>query len=174
MAMRRDRRGLIDEGRTFDLATGEAQEGSLMWVPRRAPSQFGKDWFQMAQSTLTRVNKHRRELGLEGMSVFNALMAQLDFENFIQVSQTEIARELEMQPSNVSRAISRLEALGFIRRGPKVGRSSTYQLHPELAWKGKAPAHMKAREAARAAGWRIIEGNEAAPASSKDQMKFDI
>lgn len=174
MPMHKDRRGIINEGATFDLSTGEVQEGSLMWVPRRPPSQFGRDWFQMAQTTLTKVNQHRRELGLEGMSVFNALMARLDFENYIQVSQAEIARELDMRPSNVSRSVSRLEDLGFIRRGPKVGKSSTFQLHPELAWKGKAPAHMRAREAARAAGWRIIDGNQAPPAPDPDQTEFDL
>ena len=40
------------------------------------------------------INAHRNELGLEGIVVFNALMARLDFENFIQVSQADIASEL--------------------------------------------------------------------------------
>ena len=92
----------------------------------------------MAQTTMQRLNAERKTLGLEGIVVFNALMSRLDFENYIQVSQTEIADELEMQRSNVSRAVKRLVDLGFIRLGPKVGKSYTYQLHPELAWKGRA------------------------------------
>ena len=88
-----------------------------MWVPHKTRSQFGSDWFQMAQDTLRMINAHRNELGLEGIVVFNALMARLDFENFIQVSQADIASELDMRPSNVSRAMKRLDALGFIEEG---------------------------------------------------------
>ena len=130
------KRVIDSENKTHDPQTGEVEDGKLMWVPHKTRSQFGSDWFQMAQDTLRMINAHRNELGLEGIVVFNALMARLDFENFIQVSQADIASELDMRPSNVSRAMKRLDALGFIR-GPKVGRSHTLQLHPSLAWKGR-------------------------------------
>lgn len=116
----------------------------------------------MAQTTMQRLNAERKTLGLEGIIVFNALMARLDFENYIQVSQAEIAEELEMQRSNVSRAVKRLVDLGFIRLGPKVGKSSTFQLHPDLCWKGRSKHHFQAREAARAAGWQVIDGGQQA------------
>ena len=119
------KRVIDSENKTHDPQTGEVEDGKLMWVPHKTRSQFGSDWFQMAQDTLRMINAHRNELGLEGIVVFNALMARLDFENFIQVSQADIASELDMRPSNVSRAMKRLDALGFIRRGPKVGRSHT-------------------------------------------------
>lgn len=171
--MDEQRRGLTRRpDKTFDMKTGEIEEGALVWVPRRQKSQFGRDWFQMAQDTLKRVNAERRALGLEGIVVFNALMARLDFENYIQVSQADISKEVDMRPSNVNRAIKRLMDLGFIRQGPKVGRSHTYQLHPELAWKGKGKAHHHAREAARAAGWKIIEGG--AVNQDPDQMPLDL
>lgn len=173
MSMRIDRRGLIDHQRTFDRVTGEVEQGALVWVPQKPRSQFGKSWFQMAQDTLRKINAHRRELGLEGIVVFNALMARLDFENYIQVSQSEIAREVGMKPSNVSRAMRKILDLGFIKQGPKVGRSHTYQLHPDLAWKGKPKAHFKAREAARAAGWQVIEGGTS-PDDPEGQMKLDL
>ena len=143
------KRGLTGRpDRTFDIETGEVQDGALVWIPKRNVSQFGRGWFQMAQDTLKRLNAERKALGLEGLVVFNALMARLDFENYIQVSQADIAAEVDMKPSNVSKAVSKLLELGFIRRGPKVGRSYTYQLHPELAWKGKSKNHFQAREAA--------------------------
>lgn len=171
--MEQQRRGLTGRpDRTYDIQTGEVQEGSLIWVPARQVSQFGRGWFQMAQDTLKRLNAERKALGMEGLVVFNALMARLDFENFIQVSQADIAKEVQMKPSNVSKAVSKLLDLGFIRQGPKVGRSYTYQLHPELAWKGKGKAHHHAREAARAAGWKIIEGG--AVNQDPDQMPLDL
>ena len=151
--MDKERRGLIDPSRTFDTQTGEVEEGALMWVPRRNLSAFGRGWFQMAQDTLKRLNAERKTLGLEGIVVFNALMARLDFENFIQVSQAEIAAELDMKRPNVNRAVKRLTDLGFIKQGPKVGKSYTYQLHPELAWEGKGSTTSKrARPPARRAG----------------------
>ena len=79
------------------------QDGALVWIPKRNVSQFGRGWFQMAQDTLKRLNAERKALGLEGLVVFNALMARLDFENYIQVSQADIAAEVDMKPSNVSR-----------------------------------------------------------------------
>jgi hypothetical protein len=42
-----------------------------------------------------------------------------------------------MQKQNVNRAIKKLEALGIILRGPKVGRSSSWRLNPNAGWKGK-------------------------------------
>lgn len=155
-----ERRGIIDQSHTFNLEDGVVQEGALVWVPRKSQSQFGDRWFQMAQSTLQMMNKERKALGLEGFVVFHALLARLDWENFIQVSQTEIAEEVEMRKSNVSRAMKKLLDLGFVRQGPKVGKSYTYQLHPELAWKGKPKPHFQARESARREGWRIIEGGK--------------
>lgn len=161
--MGKERRGLTGRpDKTVDMETGEVQDGALVWVPRKQISQFGREWYQMAQDTLKRLNAERKTLGLEGIVVFNALMTRLDFENYIQVSQADIAEEVQMKPSNVSKAVSKLLSLGFIRQGPKVGRSYTYQLHPELAWKGRGNNHFKAREAARAAGWQVIDGGQQA------------
>ena len=165
---------MISQRETFDPKTGEIDEGALVWVPKRPKSQFGRSWLQMAQNGLQKLNAHRKELGLEGFSVFNALIGRLDFENYIQVSQADIARELDMRPSNVSRAIKRLEAVGIIRKGPKVGRSLTYQLHPELGWKGSSKTHFTAREAARQQGWQIIEGGGDAPGDDPDQMDLPL
>ena len=79
----------------------------------------------------------RRDIGNEVLRVFLYLNARLDFENIIQVQQTEIAERLGMQPPNVHRAIKKLEELGVILRGPKVGRSSSWRLNPNAGWKGK-------------------------------------
>ena len=173
MALEKEKRGLVDQSSTYDLKTGEVEDGALVWIPKKAKSQFGKGWFQMAQKSLQTINAHRKDLGLEGIVVFNALMARLDWENFIQVSQSEIADELAMKPSNVSRAVKKLVDLGFIRLGPKVGRSFTYQLHPELAWKGESQPHFKAREMARKQGWTVISGGkDAERIEDKDQPEL--
>lgn len=173
MALDKKRRGVTsDPNQTYDPSTGEVEDGLLVWLPRKQQSIFGRDWFQMAQHTLKTINSHRRELGLEGIVVFNALMARLDFENYIQVSQRSICDELQMKPPNVSRAVKRLIDLGFVMEGPKVGKSHTYRLHPELVWKGKPKAHHTARMDAMKAGWTVIEGGN--KSDSDDQLKMDL
>ena len=79
----------------------------------------------------------QRDLGNQALRVFVYLNGRLDFENVIQVEQIEIAQVLGMQKQNVHQAIRKLEELGIILRGPKVGRSSSWRLNPNAGWKGK-------------------------------------
>ncbi|EIQ73400.1 hypothetical protein ECEPECC34262_5429, partial [Escherichia coli EPEC C342-62] len=51
------------------------------------------------------------------------MLADLDYENFIQIAQADIAETLGMQKTNVSRAVRALLDVGVIFEGPKVGRS---------------------------------------------------
>jgi DNA-binding transcriptional ArsR family regulator len=69
--------------------------------------------------------------------VFLYLDARLNFRNLIQVQQSEIATALKMPKQNVNRAIKKLEELGIIIRGPKVGKSSSWRLNPNAGWKGR-------------------------------------
>jgi DNA-binding transcriptional ArsR family regulator len=73
----------------------------------------------------------------EAYKVLLLLLARLDFENWIQITQKEIAEKLKMKLPNVSRAISLLEEKGIILRGPKIGRSYAFRLNPHYGWKGK-------------------------------------
>lgn len=150
--------GITRAGEAYDLGTGEVSEGKLVWIPDRPKSQFGGDFFLMTIDALSWLADHRKLIGEEGFAVFGKAVKRLDFENYIQLSQAEIAKELDMQPSNVSRAMKRLISIGIIGEGPKVGRSKTYRLHPEAAWRGKPKAHHAAREQARAMGWKLIPG----------------
>ena len=61
----------------------------------------------------------------------------LDFENWVSISITEIAKELGLKQPSASRAIKVLEKKGIIIRGPKLGRSFAFRLNPEFGWKGK-------------------------------------
>ena len=64
-------------------------------------------------------------------------MSRLDFENWIQIAQSEIGEKLDMRKQNVSIAISLLESKGILLRGSKVGRSYAFRLNPYFGWKGK-------------------------------------
>ena len=77
------------------------------------------------------------ELTLEPKNVLLYLFSKLDFENFIQQSQKDIADGLKMKKENVSRAMKILTDKQIVLEGPKVGRSKCYRLNPNYGWKGK-------------------------------------
>lgn len=93
--------------------------------------------------------------------VLDYLFAKLDFENWIRISQSDIAKDLDLNRANVSRAIKQLCDKGIIHKGPKFGTTWTYRLDPNFGWKGKASKKKAAEDAIRKAkqrGWDVIEG----------------
>lgn len=79
----------------------------------------------------------------EQLKVLLVLLASLDYENFIQVAQPDVANTLKMQQPNVSRAVKKLIGFGVILEGPKIGRSKSYRLNPQFDWKGTVMNHKK-------------------------------
>lgn len=140
-----------------DAGSGEVLEDGYVAVlfPKRRNGFIG-GWFAMAQDALGVLKSLRR---VEDFRVLMALLQRLDFENLIHLSQREVARELELDPAQVNRAIKRLEDLGAILPGPKVGVGRTYRLNPSFGWKGSAKAHNAAlRDRMKAAGVRVVKG----------------
>jgi len=121
----------------------------LVYVPQRAKIKEG--WFMGFQAGFMELAKDK-DLQGQPMRVLLALFAKLDFENFIAISQVELAREVELRPERISEAIKRLKARGVILPGPKVGTAQTYRLNPGYAWKG----NVKNLQAARKSHLRIV------------------
>lgn len=120
---------------TVDIDTGELIDGVPVFVGQRAPHSYGDRWMQMSQDALTVIARDQT-LGLVDHRVLASLNARLDFENWLAVSQVEIARDLNLAPSQVSRALRKLRAKRILLDGPKVGRSRTLRLNPHFGWKG--------------------------------------
>lgn len=142
---------------SVDADTGEILEGAVlgMFYPKRQ-NGFGKGWFAMAQDALMTLAK--MDLGDEARRVLFAVLAKLDFENYILLNQAEIGEAIGIQRANVSRAISKLEEAGVLMRGPKAGRSSTFRLNPSVGWKGSASNHRQAlRDRMKAAGLSVVK-----------------
>jgi len=127
---------------TIDLKTGELQEGTLVWVGlKRSP--YGSRWYMSSQDAAIELAKDPViSKSAETMRVFLYLVGRLDFENFIQVPQIEIAQELGMHRQHVHRAINILLKRGVILQGPKVARSYSWRLNDHYGWKGKV-SHLK-------------------------------
>lgn len=123
-----------------DLETGEELGGFVAVIRPKQKSSFQRH-FTMNQAALITI---ANELNHDQMRVLMALLADLDYENYIQVAQIDIANALNMQKTHVSRAVKNLIEFGVIIEGPKIGRSKTYRLNPQFRWKGTISNHKKA------------------------------
>ena len=117
-----------------DKYTGEEYGFPVIVGRKRNP--YGKGWVMNSQEALEIVAKDKDIKG-ETYRVLFFICARLDFENWVQISITEIAKELGMHQPDVSKAMKILEQKEIILRGPKVGRSYAFMLNPEFGWKGK-------------------------------------
>ena len=121
----------------FDIDTGEKLDGMpTLIIPRKSP--YGNDnWFMTSQDAVKELAKDRDITG-QTYRVFMYLLSELDFENWILLSQTYIAEELNMTAQNVHRAIKVLENKAIIIRDRKCGRTSRFRLNPDFGWKGRS------------------------------------
>lgn len=143
---------------SVDSGTGEVLEGVPVWVGRKTAftGLYGREWFVMAQDALLKLATDK-DLTIEPKNVLLYLMARLDFENFIQVPQTEICEALGMKKPNVSRAAKLLVEKGIIIRGPKVGHSCSWRLNPNFGYKGNPKGKVYRMSDGRAA-FRVLDG----------------
>jgi Winged helix-turn-helix DNA-binding len=120
-----------------DLDTGELlQSGVPIWVGVKVKSPYEEGWVAMNQHFLEEFAA-RQDIGRQTYRVFLYLDARLNFRNLIHVSQADIATALKLPKQNVNRAIRKLEELGILIRGPKIGKSCSWRLNPNAGWKGK-------------------------------------
>ena len=124
----------------LDLETGEDLGGFVAVIRPKRKSSFQRHFTMNQAALLTIAN----ELNHDQMRVLMALLADLDYENYIQVAQIDIAEALNMQKTHVSRAVKNLLEFGIVIEGPKIGRSKTYRLNPQFGWKGTVTNHKKA------------------------------
>ena len=127
-----------------DKETGEYCESYVAFIQPKRRNGFKEGWAAMGQTSFDFLAENGKLLGEEGFRVLMKLLSQTDMENYIQVNQTEMAKELNMQRPSVNRAIKKLLSIEVLFKGPKVGRCVTYMLNPNVGWKGSAKNHQKA------------------------------
>ena len=128
---------------TIDLDTGEVLgEGIPVWVGLKP--KLTERWFMAFQDAFESLSTDK-DLTLEHHRVLHFLFSRLDFENFIQIPQIEIANRLSMDKSKVSKALSLLVHKKIVLRGPKIGRSNSFRLNPNFGWKGKVSSLREAQ-----------------------------
>ena len=100
----------------IDRETGEVMQGCMVYIPYRP--RLTERWFMAFQDAFEEIAKDP-ELTLEPKNVLFYLYSKLDFENFIQQSQADIAEGLGIKKQQVSRAMKMLIAKQIILEGPK-------------------------------------------------------
>ena len=116
-----------------DKATGEELPGLPVY---RQTKTKARGWFMSWEAGMERLATDPDMTG-EAFRVFHMMAANLDWENYIKISQKDIAERLGMRIQNVSRAVRLLVNKGIIIKGPKSGLSNTYRLNEFYGWKGK-------------------------------------
>ena len=117
-----------------DKYTGE--EFGFPVIIGRKRNPYGKGWVMNSQEAMISLAKDKDIKG-ETHRVLWFIGGILDFENWVQISVTEIGKELDLKQQSVSRAMKVLEKKEIILRGPKVGRSYAFRLNPYFGWKGR-------------------------------------
>ena len=126
----------------IDSETGEIIDGFVAYVVPKRKNGFGQGWLAMAQNGAEILAQSN--LSGNDFKVLMKLLSVLDYENLIQVSQADIARELDMHSQHVQRSIKRLLELGIVLEGVRIGISRSYRLNPNFGWKGSAKGHREA------------------------------
>ena len=111
------------------------EEGNIKGYFPLKEKSLGKDWVAMYQQALKTLAKWN--LPSEQYRVLFVLLSETDFDNYICISQKELANELNMYQANVARAIKGLKEKNVIVEGPRAGLNKTYRLNPYIAHKGK-------------------------------------
>lgn len=154
---------------SVDSGSGEQLDGVAVWVGQKTAftGLYGTGFFIMAQNAMALIATDK-DLTLEPKNVLFYLMSRLDFENFIQVPQTEVCKALDMDKAKVSKAVKLLVEKEILIRGPKVGHSSSWRLNPNFGYKGN-PKGKVYRTSDGKAAFRVLDGGKTEQMSPTDE-----
>jgi DNA-binding MarR family transcriptional regulator len=114
-----------------DGDTGEELDsGRMVWVPPKIRIKEG--WFMAMQSGLEQLAKGKPLRG-ESMRVLLYLMSQMDYENHMRPTVSEIAEALNMKKQNASRALMQLRERQIVIDG----EHGALRLEASYGWRGK-------------------------------------
>lgn len=98
-------------------------------------------WIMAFQDRLIDIAKDT-EIDPVDKNLLMYFFGKLDWENYLQVTQDEIAKDLKMRQPNVARSIKALINRGYIEKR-KIGRNNVYRISKDFVWKGKVSLRSK-------------------------------
>lgn len=119
----------LTTGDYFDLYTPTADEQT-----KRRRSPFGKRWCKMAFEANIQLAK-MDGIYTNDFRVFHLILPTIHEGDLVYINQSQMARELGMVPSVVSRSIRKLIEKRILERVDSAS-GRVYRLSPEFAWYG--------------------------------------
>lgn len=115
----------------------------LDWKERNKRNRIIRERYEDRAMVFQRMLKRGvKELKNDELKVFIWMLGVMEFENWINVPQREIAGEVGFDERRVRRAIKGLRDKGYILVMRK-GRENYYRINPAIAWKGSLKEHIK-------------------------------
>lgn len=105
------------------------------YLSKTRKNVLGAHWVATFQDGMMWLAQQESMTG-EQWRVFAYLLSKLDFDNYLKITQKEIAEKLHMNVKAISRAIKGLKNLDVITEGPMAGHSKTYRFNPRIAHRG--------------------------------------
>ncbi len=127
----------------FNENTGEFTDLIINAFTKKSKNGFSGGWLAMSQTALEQIVTNK-DLKLTDYRVLLLISSVVDYENYVVLSQTELAEKLSLSKGSLGNSMKKLVDLGILLKGPKWGRNVTYRLNPQVAWKGSAKNHMGA------------------------------
>ena len=79
-----------------------------------------------------------KQLSGTDLRVLLAMLANLEFENIINISQQELEKQINISQANISKSIQKLISKGYLQIIDNIGRRNIYMFNPNIAFKTKA------------------------------------
>ena len=113
---------------------------------QRAQSPYGVHYMMLSQRGVSELSRRLADhsLGMQAVRTLVAMLEHMDFENRVEISQKDLALELEIDQSALAKASRALVEYGFIER--MANRRGWYRVSPRLCWKGSTKTLTKELE----------------------------
>ncbi len=72
------------------------------------------------------------------LRVFLAMLANLNYDNTLNISQQKLADQLNIDRSATGKSIKKLISKGYLQIIDKIGRQNVYQFNPHIAFRSRA------------------------------------
>lgn len=119
---------------TIDLETGDIIEG--VFATSKTKFNPWTEGFVMTALYGSKFLARDKEITGVAQRVLRELESVLDYENWVRIALVDLAHSLELDRSQVSRAVKILVQKGILFRGKKIGHFYTYRFNPEFCWRG--------------------------------------
>jgi predicted transcriptional regulator len=118
----------------INCTTGEVMEGVNVFIPRRP--KLREDFMLLDLRAIEKLGMDK-DITINDFRVLTVLFGRLEYENWLYITQQEIADQLGLQRPNVTKCLKKLIDKGIILKGSKLGKVNGYRLNAYYGWRGR-------------------------------------